>query len=182
MLVPLIVGLGVLAVFKGKTKESKQGQMTAERTELFQSALNSAVLQPPHLEKLADAFQQQGLPAEAMLLRKRARLRGMSPQEKEQRKAIFRKALASNNPDAIEQVAAVYEGQGATGSAKRLREHAIGLRTAGRIKPVVRAPVEAPAEVVAAAVEEVPEGIQGKVESSPASSDEKSDGISEQQE
>lgn len=186
MLVPVIIGLGVLSIFKGKTKEGvARGTMTAERTHLFQSALSSAVLTPPQYEKLADAFEQQGLPAEAILLRKRAKLRGMSSEEKEMRKAIFRKALACQDPDAVERVASVYEAQGATGSAKRLRMTAIGLRTAKGIRPAAPppapapAPAPAPVEVLAA---DDTDGQAAKVNANPASSDESGDGISENQE
>jgi hypothetical protein len=135
MLIPVIVGLGILSVFKGKNKDSRAGKMTAERTHLFQSALRSNTLTPDAYEKLADGFEQQGLAAEAILLRKRAKLRGMTPEERKVRKDIFRKALACQDPDAVERVAAVYESQGATGSARRLRMQAIGLRTARTIKP-----------------------------------------------
>jgi hypothetical protein len=183
MLVPVIIGLGVLSIFKGKTKEGRtRGVMTPDRTDLFQSALSSAVLTPANYERLATAFEQQGLPSEAMLLRKRARLRGMSPEEKETRKSIFRKALACQDPDAVERVAAVYEAQGATGSAKRLRECAIGLRTARGIRPVAPAPAPAPVPVpVEVLAADDTDGSQA-TDAGPASSDETADGISESQE
>jgi hypothetical protein len=183
MLIPVIVGLGIVSIFKGKNKADRTGQMTPERTHLFQSALNSSVLAPKQLETLADAFHAQGLPAEAILLRKRAKLRGMSPEEKRIRADIFRKALASKDPDAVERVAAVYESQGATGSAKRLRMLAISLRTVKEVKPVPPAappaPAPAPAEVIATDDEA---GQAAASAAQPASSDESGDGISEQQE
>jgi hypothetical protein len=136
MLIPVIVGLGVVSIFKGRTSAPLFGQMTAERSHLFQSALNSAVLTPPQLETLATAFQAQGLSAEATLLRKRAKLRGLSPEEKRVRGDIFRKALNCKDPDVVDRLAAVYEAQGATGSAKRLRMLAISLRTVKQVQPI----------------------------------------------
>ena len=184
MLIPIVIGLGVLSIFKGKAKTgpaSIHGQLTPERSHLFQSALSSNALQPPHLEKLADAFAAQGLPAEALLLRKRAKLRAMPPEQKKERAAIFRKALASNDPDVIERIAAVYEAQGATGSAQTLRKQAIGIRTAKVIKPVQVAPEPVAAPVVDPSLEtadaELVQAEASKIDPT-SDSDESGDGIS----
>ena len=132
----VIVVLGLVSVFRGKNADSKFGVMTPERNHLYQSALKSKVLSPTQLEKLATAFEEQGLKAEGSLLRKRAKLRSMSPDEKEARKDVFRRALKSKDPNAVERVANIYEAQGATGSAKTLRMVAIGLRNARDVSPV----------------------------------------------
>lgn len=157
MIVPIIVGLGIASIFRGgkSAKQNRYGQMTPERTNLFQAALNSSVLTSDQLQKLANGFAQEGRPAEADLLQKRARLRGQSPEEKRARSEVFRKALASKDPDAVERIASIYEMQGATGSARRLRMHAISLRTARNVPP---APPPAPpqeAQVSAPATAEV---------------------------
>ena len=146
MLIPVIVGLGLVSLFKGPPKRpTNYGLMTAERQHLYDSALNSRNLTSEQYDHLAQSFDENGLQAQALLLRKRARLRAMPESAKAERKAIIRKLLKDcQDPDTIEKFAAICEGQGASGSAKTLRIHAIGVRNALKVKPVTVAPAPAP--------------------------------------
>jgi hypothetical protein len=148
MLLPAIIGLGLISLFKGPAKKAPNyGMMTAERNHLYNSALRSTVMSADQYTALAAAFEENGLPAEALLLRKRAALRAMTPQQRMERKAAIQKALASTDPDMIEQVAGICEAQGATGSAKTLRIHAIGVRNKQKVHPVTVAPAPVPTPV-----------------------------------
>jgi hypothetical protein len=105
----------------------KRGQITKERTVIFETAM-SDLKDPERLEKLADSFQKEGLKEHADLLRKRANLRRLPDDVKKQRREIFRKAMASRNPDAIELVANAFYKEGCIGASKALREHAEAVR------------------------------------------------------
>lgn len=131
---PLILGLGALiaGAWYAKREHDKKGPpgiLTPERKVIFETALNE-VKEPAKIRALADAFRQQGLYNEAVILEKRAKLRELSPEIKEQRREIFKKAMASNDPIAVETVALAFEQEGATGAASALREYAQSLRVA----------------------------------------------------
>jgi hypothetical protein len=146
MLLPAIIGLGLISLFKGPAKKAPNyGMMTAERNHLYTSALRSTVMSADQYTTLAKAFEENGLPAEALLLRKRAALRAMPESARAERKAAIRKALASSDPDMIEKIASICEQQGASGSAKTLRIHAIGVRNKAKVQPVTVAPAPSPA-------------------------------------
>ena len=120
-----LVGGGV-AHAKGP---SEKGVMTARRKLIFSRAMES-IKDPAELNKLADAFHGEGLPNEASQLRKRARLRELPQDAKEKRRAAFRKAMASDNPDLISKVGDAFSGEGAFDAAKALKDHADAVRAA----------------------------------------------------
>ena len=126
-LLPIAVaGLGGLAWWR--SRHSLKGKMTADRMKLLQAALESKDIPAAGLESLAAAFEKEGLHTEAQLLLKRAALRAAPPEIKSARKEVFQKALASNDPVAVDQVANAFHGEGATGAAATLRRHSAGLR------------------------------------------------------
>lgn len=125
----------IIAIFAGGalyTSNKKIVGMTPERVALYQWLLNSKV-SSEKLASFADKFRKEGLIPQANLLAKRARLRAMPPEMKAQRRAIFKKALSSKNPAAIENMANILEKEGATGAARRLREYAMGVREEIRV-------------------------------------------------
>ena len=124
MLVELVVAGAVTTV--AVVKHLRKPKLTPEKREIYFNALKH-LKEPEKLEKLADAFQKDGLVKEAELLRKRANLRRLPQEEKEKRSAIFKKAMASKNRDAVLQVAELFEHQGATGAAYNLRRYAAQL-------------------------------------------------------
>lgn len=133
MLVPVcVVGLSVLAVWKAR--QPNGGTMTPNRKVIYENALLT-VKDPQALNKLADAFQEAGLDAEASVLRKRANLRSLPKEQKEARRQVFQKALKSDNVDAILKIADAFERETATGSAAALREYANTLSAAKEAKP-----------------------------------------------
>lgn len=121
------VAVGGLAVANYVKRPKDYGKMTAERTALFNAAISGALKDPAKLDKLAIAFDQQGLFEHAKLLRKRATLRRLPEDVQQQRRDIFRKAMLSKNKAGILQLAEVYDQEGCTGAAMRLREKASGL-------------------------------------------------------
>lgn len=127
------IGAGIGALVGGgvahSTGSSQKGQMTPRRKMIFGRAMES-IKDPAELEKLAAAFHGEGLVQEAAQLRKRAKLRTLPQDAKEKRRAAFRKAMASDNPDLISQVGAAFQGEGAFDAAKALNEHADAVRAA----------------------------------------------------
>jgi len=124
-LLPLaVVLLGGGAYYSTVKKESPiHGKITQERALVFETALNE-VKDPKKLKTLAESFRKEGLNVQADLLEKRAKLRELPQKVKDERRAVFRKAMSSTNPNAVKQVASVYEKEGATGAANALRKYA----------------------------------------------------------
>jgi len=121
-----IMGLAAGALVTDTTRKREKGVLTPERKIVFETAIND-VKDVDKLRALAKAFRDEGLPHHADFLEKRARLRQLPPETKAARKEVFRKAMASDNPQAIMGVAAAYERDGATGAANALREYARSL-------------------------------------------------------
>lgn len=145
MLPLLPVGVGVLAFCawwasgrnsnNGTAKSSVAGEgatfggMTPERQIIYQTALACAK-DPDELNKLASTFQAQGLYAQAQLLRKRANLRSLPKEVKEERAKIFKLGMNCKDPEQVLSLASAFESEGATGVANRLREYGNALKEA----------------------------------------------------
>ena len=97
LLSPVVIGLtGAAAwkVHKKKTTPNPQQKM------ILDTALNSKRT-PEEYKTLADAFDAQGLKAEATLLRNRAAMQEASPEKKAAWKDAFKKALSSEDPPSV---------------------------------------------------------------------------------
>lgn len=117
---------------------AKKGEMTIERKAIFNTGM---LLQDINkLETLARAFDDEGLPDQAITLRKRAALVSMPPDQALTYSQIVKQALSSNNPDAVDSVADQFESLGATSTASLLHEYANGLRTVQNVKPIQLVP------------------------------------------
>lgn len=126
---PLGAGIGAL-IGGGVAHASKpKGEMTAKRQVIFARAMER-VQDPADLNALAATFAGEGLTTEAAMLRKRASLRSLPKDKKENRKAAFRKAMASDDADTVAGVASAFAGEGAIDAAKTLRTHADAVRAA----------------------------------------------------
>jgi len=123
-------------------KKPAPGVMTPDRQSILDTALTSKDIEPVKLRALAKVFADNGLPLQADLLEKRAKLRELPSDVKEARKAAFRAAMESTNPAGIRVVADAFEKEGATGAAAALRTRAFNLEHPGVVAPA--APVAAP--------------------------------------
>ncbi len=133
MLVPIGIGLlatGAWIMQKRRERAPISEAEKAERAVVFDTAINQ-VKDPEKLRALAKAFRSEGLDTEATLLDQRADLNTASPEEKAERTAIYKQAMASKNPAAIREVATAFDEIGATGAAVSLRQVATGLETSG---------------------------------------------------
>lgn len=153
MLPIAIAALAGGAFFTSSGKPEK-GVMTPERQLIFETALNE-IKDVNKLKALAKAFREQGLEPQAIMLDKRAKLRELSPEVKNARKATFRKAMASANPEAVRAIAHAFDMEGATGAANALRAYADSLVRKLEETPIeVPKPVPAPAPAPAVHAEE----------------------------
>jgi hypothetical protein len=128
LIIPVAVGVAGLtgvAIYR-KRKQGLKGKMTPDRERVYVQALNK-LTDPQKLKELAQSFYKEGLKPYGDMLMKRARLRELPKDVKKARHAAFKKAMLSTDKKAILEMAAVYEKEGATGSATQLRKRAAGL-------------------------------------------------------
>jgi hypothetical protein len=116
-----MVGAGALA-FREMNKKD-YGVLTAARDERYRVAMSNCH-DPQTLLTEAKLFEEHGLKAQAIMLRRRAEWRSRSDDVKKSHEDIFLKAMRSTNIPAILEVAAAFEGWTATKKAAALREHA----------------------------------------------------------
>lgn len=128
---PAGAGVGALvgAALANVGSPSRKGEMTPERQSLYTAAMNSTS-SPAELRELADSFESEGLVAEAAMLRKRAELRELPKEVRDQRRQAYRQMVCSDDVDAISEMAAAFAGEGAIGSATGLRQHAVDVKAA----------------------------------------------------
>ncbi len=127
---PLTIGTG-LVIWKLLQRSTGPGfgTMTPQRDEIFKNALEH-LQDPEKLKSLADAFEREGLKAQAAILKRRSEWRARDEKTKASHEEIFQKALKSKNVAAILEVALAFESMTATLKAKQLRDHAEKLKTA----------------------------------------------------
>jgi hypothetical protein len=123
-LIPLaVVALAGTAVYKVHKRKSG---LTPERKKVFDAALEN-LKEPEKLRTLATSFENEGLKNHADMLRKRAALRELPAATKDARRVVFKKAMASKDPAAVQKIAEAFHKEGATGAAANLRKYASGL-------------------------------------------------------
>jgi hypothetical protein len=129
---PVGGGLGALAggALAKMSPKAKRGEMTADRETTYREAMNNEKATPEELEELAEIFKAEGLVAEAEMLLGRASLRRLPPEILEQRKAIYRKAMTSDNPEEIREFASSFDAGHAFKGAESLRKHADAVEAA----------------------------------------------------
>ena len=123
------VGALVGGALAGAAPKSTKGVMTPKRKLLFESAMSTAKT-ADYLRGLAEAFENEGFKAEAIMLRKRATLREMPANLRDARREVFRKMMACDDPEEIDKCAEVFAGEAQTDAAKSLRDHAEAVRAA----------------------------------------------------
>jgi hypothetical protein len=127
------LGAGVGAIVGGGIAHGSNrpdvGVMTPKRAMIFKRAIET-VQDPEDLRKIADALAGEGCHGEAAMLRKRALLRELPPERQELRRAAFRKAMSSDDPAAIVEVAKTFHALGSLDAAKSLYDHADAVKAA----------------------------------------------------
>ncbi len=124
-LLPLLIASTV--GYFGHREYKKHKAYTPERKTVYTRMMNSPT-DPQTLRTAADTFAKDGLTKQADMLRKRATLRELPADIKAARQQVFKKAMNSQDPDAIEMVAKAHEKVGAEGAAEALRVQAETLR------------------------------------------------------
>ena len=152
-----IAALSGLAYVKAKkaSETSTYGVLTPTRKYILTRALD-AKKDPAWYRNLADGFAKEGLPDEAELLRKRAALGEMTPEQKQSLKGLVQKALASNKPEGIKAVSDYMLSIGALGNAAKLASHAKAVASANAIPATAPVTVPAPEPAPAPAPVEEP--------------------------
>lgn len=118
-----VAALAGLVLWRARAR----GKMTPQRKVIYETSMRS-LKNPADLQTLAAAFEKVGLKTEADALRARAALRAVPEEVKAARRDAFRKAMSSTDPVAVNKLADAFEGVGATGAAKQLRDYAAGLK------------------------------------------------------
>jgi len=139
LVLPIVLASGIGLAW-WKTSKRKPAVINDQSVAVF----NAAILHlqdPDKLNKLADAFTTAGFTPQADILRQRAKLFAMPPEQSAQLQAIFKQALSSLKPQSVLAIAAQFDSMGALGSAKALRDYAAGL-TAALTTPLPSSPVE----------------------------------------
>lgn len=129
---PMGAGLGALlggAVAHASQDTQFAGEMTPARRIIFAKAMES-ISDPKELRALADAFASQGLKAEAEMLKKRAALRELPEEKQLAYRDAFRRAMASDDSEAIETLSDAFLHAGALRAARALKDHANAVRAA----------------------------------------------------
>lgn len=116
----LMVGAGAL-VFREMNRKD-YGVLTPSRDERYRNVMEYCH-QPELLLEEANLFNEYGLKAQAAMLKRRAEWRARPPELKQTHEEIYQKALASENIQAILEVASAFEGWTATKKAANLRQH-----------------------------------------------------------
>jgi|SRR5271165_2176010 len=116
----LMVGAGAL-VFREMNRKD-YGVLTPSRDERYRNVMEYCH-QPELLLEEANLFNEYGLKAQAAMLKRRAEWRARPPELKQTHEEIYQKALASENIQAILEVAFAFEGWTATKKAANLRHH-----------------------------------------------------------
>ena len=128
-LIPIAIGStfgAAVGLWVNRPKKFKG--MTPTRQRIYEAALNS-LKDASRLRILGNTFIQEGLIDEGNLLLKRAALRELTPQQKEENKNKFKQAMAMTNPAEVLAIAADFEERGCTGAARNLRNYAKGLKS-----------------------------------------------------
>lgn len=141
-----VIALGLWAYFR-PGKKPLSPAVAAERKAIFEGAMND-LADPVRLRALADTFAGEGMKVEADFLRKRANLKELPDATQQARRAAFRKAMTSHDPDAVRAVAKAFRREGALGAARDLETYARGLKAAQQVPvpppPPAPPPVEEP--------------------------------------
>lgn len=130
-LLPVVIGLGGLAIYRAG-RPNLYGVLTEERKALYIQALQKSdpPLTPEQLVQLAAVYEQQGLNKLGDILRARANLRSLSPEEKAHRAEIYKTLLSIKDPAKayiIRQGAAAFDSDSAFSQADTLNDYATAL-------------------------------------------------------
>lgn len=138
LLIPL--GVGWLICYPMTRTQARSGstvarQCTPFHEEVFLRAMQSH--RPSAILRVAQCFEDQGFdPSYARRLRLRASLPSRSLAWRMAAERVFRKALASDNAEAVKAVAEAFAGHGLTNAAKMLFELSRGLEMASELESV----------------------------------------------
>jgi hypothetical protein len=130
VLIPLAALLGYCLFCKKGNRH-----MTPAYDRVYQKALAST--NPEGIAKAASVFGAEGFGAEAQVLKNRAKVPSLSWSTHNQRTAIFRNALESQNPQEVQSVAKAFSQAGLQSTATFLMQHAEGLERALGLRPIL---------------------------------------------
>jgi hypothetical protein len=127
-LLPIAVTLLAGGSFWAGKKHLDKKKYTPERRMVFETAMDS-VKDATKLMALADVFEQQGLRAQAVLLRKRARLRSLPQPIKDARRQAMAKAFMSKDITQLGKFADALDSETAYSNAAKIRAYMKTLQT-----------------------------------------------------
>jgi hypothetical protein len=124
-----LIPLAIAALTGGAYAASRRRKKTLkpEHKAIYEKAMQNE-RNPACLMQLSQAFKSQGFDDYADMLSKRAKLRGLPPETKAQRKFIFKQAMNESNPAKVEAMANAFQKEGCIGAAEALFKHAEALK------------------------------------------------------
>jgi hypothetical protein len=106
-----------------------KAEMTAQLKLIYEDAMTQKT-DPAELRELATSFEREGFRLPARMLRARADLRELPDEDKQVRRRAIALAMASDNPDLVDDMAQAFEDACALDAAKACRTHAAAVRAA----------------------------------------------------
>lgn len=123
------IGIGCLVVLSALSRAKKKARpgMSADQKAAFARFMNE-VSDPKALRELSGEFGKEGFKAEAHMLEVKAKRCELPQEKKDERRRIFREAMALKDPEAVEEFAKAFEDEYCVGAARALYDLARGLR------------------------------------------------------
>lgn len=135
----VLIPVGIVVIIarwsNGTTSRTVAREVTPDHRDVFLRAMHSR--SPTAILTVARAFDAQAYDASySQRLQARARLPARSSAWRLQAEAVFRKALLSDNPEAVQAVATAFASQGLTNASRMLFELARGLELSQELSEV----------------------------------------------
>lgn len=124
-----LAGAAIIVKRRRDAQSSEQGQMTPARQVVYEQAMQSD--DPIAVAQAAQAFQAQGLPAQAAALQAKAKIAAVPKNLQDARLEVLKAALNSKDKAQVKTIARSFHGEGYAESGMILDRYAESLPETG---------------------------------------------------